>query len=292
VNKSELFDLIPLYVSGKLSDEQKTAIEHEMSRSKELQEEVAFWRAGQAATRDEANYRGAAHLTSEQIVDFARGSILDPLTKREVERHLQACTLCNDDLATIRPSFIKSAPTALQRLIQQITMFVMSLRELLTGERGETRPAILRPAYALPLVAILVVSSIMIYRLTIPVMAPVSFALQFQTQERSTNGSTLQTLSLPRSTGAVHAAIPIPHASLLPRMVDVVLTLSTPSKKSTQLTESLAWSVGSTFDTARVDIHGLALREPGVYSLRAAIKYTPDSEPFEFSYQFRVVPEE
>ena len=295
MEKSDLVDLIPLYVTGKVSDEQKAAIERELPNSKELREEFAFWRAARVVARKEAAYSAAGHLMSEQIVDYARGMISNPLEKLEIQQHLQACKLCSEDLGSIESAFFQPtpvpSPTFSQRLIQELTKTVRSVGELLVSvpKSGSGLAMVFRPIHALPLVAVLVVSGIIIYQMASPKGYPFSFALQFQTQERSPNASELQTLILPQKVSVLHLSIPIPHATLQPALGNITLTLSPPDEKQIHLIQGLSWSVGSdAFDTAKVEIPASALHTTGSYSLLAAIKYTPTSQAFEYSYRFNV----
>jgi hypothetical protein len=286
VEKSELVDLIPLYVTEKLSGEQKAAIEREVPNSPELRDEIAFWRASHVAASREAAYSLAGHPTSERIVDFARGAIASPLEKANIEQHLQRCRHCRHDLETIQPAFVRPETAASSSLFEQLIYGVAdSVRS--AGRQG--LKAVFRPIYALPLLAILAVSVILLYKVGEHEAHPISIALQFQTQTRSSSSAEIQTLQLPRDVSLVHLSVPIPHATVQPALDNISLILSAPDEKEIHLNQGLSWSVGSAaFDTTGVLVGTSVLRTPGTYSLRAAIKYTPTSAPFEYSYRFNV----
>jgi len=298
VGKSELVDLIPLYVTGKVSDKQKAAIERELPNSKELRDEIAFWKAARVTTQREAAYLLAGHLTSERIVDYARGAILIPMEKTEIERHLQACDSCSNELETIRPSYVPPIPVLLPvlfpRLIHGLTTTMRSVGRLLIPGAGVGSgfAAILKPIYAFPLIALLVASGVVIYQMTNPRVYPFSFALQFQAEQRAASESAIQRLIIPRKISVLHLSIPIPHATLQPYVRNITLILSTPHEKGIHLNQKLSWSVGNPFDSAKVEVDASLLQTPGMYFLLANVKYTLTSEPFEYSYRFEVTPEQ
>ncbi len=295
MDKSELLDLIPPYVTGKVSDEEKAAIERELPNSKELRDEIAFWRSARVATRKAAAYSAGGHLTSEQIVDYVREAISNPKEKLVIERHLQACDFCAEDLEIVKPAYEPSR-SFFQRVIAQTKTTLKLVGEFFVppqlpgGKRGLAM--VLRPIYALPMLAVLVVSGVIIYQLTSPQEYAVSFALQFQTQDRSSGSGEVPTLTLDKRATVIHMSVPIPHAIIQPTMGNITLTLFPPDEKPIQLTQGLSWSVGSsTFDTAKVEIPASILHTIGTYSLHATVKYTPTSEPFEYSYRFKSLPD-
>jgi hypothetical protein len=154
---------------------------------------------------------------------------------------------------------------------------------------GQILKAAFRPIYVVPLLAILAVSVILLYQSDKQKAHPISIALQFQTQTRSSNSRDVQTIKLPEEITVVHLSVPIPHTTVRPAPEDIRLMLSSPEQKELLLNQGLSWSVGSdAFDTARVSIPASALRLTGTYSLRAAIKYTQTSEPFEYTYMFAI----
>lgn len=277
MEKSELVDLIPLYVTGNLSDEQKGAIERELPNSPELREEIAFWKAAHVAANHEAAFSLSGHLTSERIVDYARGAITSPVERAETERHLQGCHLCRRDFESIRTAFVTPmaprSPVVSRRLLPELWKSLKKVRLI----------------YALPLIALLLVTGILMYRMRNPEPQPISFALQFQVQDRFAVLGKPPTLLLPQDAGTVHLFVPIPRATVEPAAENIRLILSTPDEREIQLKEGLSWTVGSgAFDTAGVFVAASVLRTPGIYSLRAAIKYTPTSAVFEYTNAFIV----
>jgi hypothetical protein len=286
VEKSELVDLIPLYVTGKLSDDQKATIERELPKSAELRDEIAFWQSARGAVQKEAAYSLAGHLTSERIVDYARGAISSPLEKANIEHHLQGCQRCRLDLETIRPAFVRPERAVSSSFFEQLIYGVAdSVRS--AGRQG--LKAVFRPIYALPLLAILVVSVILLYEFGEDEAHPISIALQFQTQARSSSAREVQTIKLAEEVTVVHLSVPIPHAAVQPAPDNIRLMLSSPEQKELLLNQGLSWSVGGdAFDTVKVSIPASVLRTAGTYSLRAVIRYTDVSEPFEYSYMLAI----
>jgi hypothetical protein len=284
----------PLYVTGKLSNQQKAEIERALPNSKELRDEIALWKAARVSVQKEAAYSLAGHPTSEQIVDYARGWIADSLEKSKIEEHLRSCKLCSMDYETIKLAFVKPAPNLLQRMIHAVKKTVSAVGErhvrVPSGRSGLA--AVLRPIYALPLIALLIVSSVLIYKLSNPTLHPISFALQFQTQDRAASAGEMQTVFLSRNVDDVNLSIPIPHAALLPRAEDVAFSLSAPGANVVKLGERFLWSVGNPFDSAKVVLASSVFQTSGTYILHVTIKYTPTSLPFEYSYWFKIALEE
>lgn len=286
MEKSELVDLIPLYVTGKLSEEQKAALDRELPNSPELRDELAFWQAAHAAAGREAVHSLAGHLTSEQIVDYARGVMSNSVEQSHIEQHLQACKLCLLDFETIRPAFMQPARATSSSFFERL---VHGLAEVARSAAGQSLRGAFRPLYVVPLLAILAVPVILLYQSDKQRAYPVSIALQFQTQTRSSSSREVQTIKLPEEVTVVHLSVPIPHATVQPTLENVSLILASPEQERIQLNQEFSWSVGSgAFDTASVSIPASALRATGTYSLRAAIKYTQTSEPFEYNYMFAI----
>lgn len=274
MEKSELLDLIPLYVTGKVSDDQKAAIENELPHSKELREEFAFWRSAQVAAKNAAANLAEGHLRSEQIVDYARGAVLNPKEGLEIELHLQACASCREDYEIVKPSFDNKVILLPRRPVHE------RLRRGLQ--------TMLRPAYAVSALAVMIVCVIVFRdRLFEPSERPVYFALQFQLQDRSANSSEIPTLALDKRVDVIRMSVPIPRATIPP--MHYSLALSTPDAREISLVEGLAWSQGSSnFDTARVAVPRSVLHRAGTYTLLTTITYTPTSQAFEYSYRFNV----
>jgi hypothetical protein len=273
VEQSELSDLLPLYVTGKVSDAQKAAIEDALLHSKELQDELAFWRRARGATKHAALDTAEAHLRSEQIVDYARGVITNPMDGLEIQRHLQACDSCREDYEIMKPALAgkgsREAP-------------------VLTSRRFTELLAIMRPAYSVPAIAVLLVCAFLFRdRLIGPHEYPMSFVLQYQSQERSVESNSPPTLSLAARVSIVRLSVPIPRAAIQPERYS--LTLLPPDGRRISLVDRLTWSRGtSDFDTASVSVAVPQLQQEGTYTLLASIEYARASRVFEYSYLFKL----
>ncbi len=274
MEKSELLDLIPLYVTGKVNEAQKAAIEIELLHSKELREEFAFWRAAQVTAKSAAANLAEGHLRSEQIVDYARGAVVNPKEGLEIQLHLQTCLSCREDYEIVEPAFAtKANPKASRSILERFRNVFQN---------------VLRPAYAVPALAVMIVCMIVFKdRLFVQSEHHLSFSLQFQQQDRSANSGAIPTLALNKRVAVIEMSVPIPHATIQP--MHYSFALSCPDTKEVSLVEGLAWSQGSSnFDTARVAVPRSVLYKAGTYTLLATVTYTPTSQAFEYSYQFNL----
>jgi hypothetical protein len=274
MEESELLDLIPLYVTGKVREDQKTAIERELPLSKELREEFAFWNSAQVAAKNAMATIAEGHLRSQQIVDYARGAILNSKERLEVQLHLQACPLCREDYGIVESSFAdKVASIPRQPAVEWFRKVFQTMW---------------RPAYGVPALAVVILCVILFRNgLFGPSERHLSFTLQYQLQDRSSSPGTIPTLALDKRDAVVDISVPIPHATIQPEHYS--LALSSPEAKEISLVEGLAWSQGSsTFDTARVSVPRSVLLKAGPYVLLATVTYTPTSQAFEYSYRFNV----
>lgn len=277
MDKFELLEIIPLYVTGKVSNDQKVAIENELPHSQELREELSFWQSAWAAATNVARESAKEHLKSEQIVDYARGVVTDPNQRLNIQQHFQMCDSCREDYEIMRPAYTKVVAPTTPAVIERI------------HDAIRTR---LRLVYLVPSI-VTIILCVIIFREAVfgPNEYPLPFALQFQTQGRSPGLSEAPTLTLPKSANVVQLYVPIPHATLQP--TEYSLVLSTPDESRVPLVQEQSWLIGSgSFDTARVEIPVSALRRGGKYVLHASIRYSQASEPFEYSYQFNVAPSE
>jgi hypothetical protein len=271
---SELLDLIPLYITGRVSDDQKKAIENELPRSKELRAELAFWRSAQVAAKSAMATSAEGHLRSEQIVDYARRAVLNHTEVLEIQRHLQACASCREDYEIVEPAFADKVIPIPQRPILE------RFRKILQG--------MLRPAYTVSALAAMILCVIVFrVRLFGPGDDQLSFTLQYQLQDRSSNSGEIPALTLDKHAAVIHMSVPVPHAAIQPMHYSLIL--SSPDARETSLVEGLAWSQGSSlFDTAKVVVPRSVLHRAGTYTLLATIAYTPTSQAFEYSYRFNV----
>lgn len=98
----DLKELLPLYVAGLLSAEQKAIVEEGLKQHPELREERRFWEGIRRATLLDAPSAAQDHLTAEQIVQYAEGGMPPGEERLFVERHLQTCATCREELSLLR----------------------------------------------------------------------------------------------------------------------------------------------------------------------------------------------
>ena len=97
----DIHRLVPLYVSGSLPAEDKSRLEAELVHSRELRDEVEFWKYTLAAVKTHQSQTGEAHLPPENLLGFLEGSLpQDVLAK--VREHLSSCSECTTDLQIIQ----------------------------------------------------------------------------------------------------------------------------------------------------------------------------------------------
>src|SRR5258708_28743846 len=100
----ELLRLIPLYVADTLDPREKEAVEREIPHSRELQEELAFWRRARQATVSYAEYLQQGHPTADQLVDYVELSQAGQQSHL-IHKHLKECKSCRMELELISKSY-------------------------------------------------------------------------------------------------------------------------------------------------------------------------------------------
>lgn len=103
-NREKLRDLIPAYVSGRMSDEQRTEFEKELASDPDLAAEVReLARIHLGISVADKLLEG--HVRSEDIVVYAEApDELDDATRSEIEDHLKACPNCAEEVKLCRPA--------------------------------------------------------------------------------------------------------------------------------------------------------------------------------------------
>lgn len=98
-------DLLPFYVNGTLTPEERRLVDEALAASEELHEDLLFWQRA-ASTLHEAQ----GHLTAARIVERAQGRT--PNSDRAAQdRHLEVCPDCRDLLERTAGSLSTPAET-------------------------------------------------------------------------------------------------------------------------------------------------------------------------------------
>ena len=72
---NEIRELLPFFAANSLQAAERDAVEEALENSEELRKELEFWRHAKHATLINAETRAEGHVSSVQIVDYARGAI-------------------------------------------------------------------------------------------------------------------------------------------------------------------------------------------------------------------------
>lgn len=114
MNIEELKHLIPLYVAGTLSPEEKDWVEQELKTSEELQQEVSFWLHASVAAQSHFTYLAEGHLPSETITAYAEGRIGSPNERQMVETHIRQCESCREEVELLKQTLV---PTGQKQVV-------------------------------------------------------------------------------------------------------------------------------------------------------------------------------
>jgi hypothetical protein len=263
----EAKQLIPLYVANTLTPEEKAEVDEALKISKELSDELAFWRKAQLAAQAHAEYVREEHLSSEQIVDYAEGVMSDPKLRSEIESHLQACKDCREEYDMI----VLTLPAPETR--RQITpSFIEKAREFL---------APFKPVYVLT-VAAMIVGVIMLWRSFetkdsgfISDENTVHLVLPFQLQVRGRGEESLPTVTVNTSVKWLHLIACLPHDSLTATKYSA--TLSTPQGKMMTIPGTFSKVVSPLMDSLKLSLDAALLQVEGEYTV--SISEVPSSLP-------------
>ena len=291
----EAKQLIPLYVANTLSSAERAEVDEALKASKELNDELAFWRKAQLAAHAHAEYARKEHLSSEQIVDFAERAVTDPkllyevVDRSQIEAHLQTCKECAEEYDMI----MKTIPEREQAWQAKPTIFEMVQR--LVGS--------LKPLYVIP-VAVMLIAGIIVWRSfdtknNTPGMASnessvsentLRLVLPFQPQMRGRDEESLPTVAVNTSVKWLHVIACLPHDSLI--ATTYTATLSTPEGKTITLRETFSKVVSQLMDSLKLSLEAELLQVEGEYTLNIAevpSSLPPGASPFPSEpYRFRV----
>lgn len=102
VNK-EMADLIPMLVTGKLSEAESKIVHEQIQLSPELQKELELWQGIYLVRKELPRFDSAGHLPPELLDRFAQGKVNQLSAEYgEITRHLQGCPACSEDVESLR----------------------------------------------------------------------------------------------------------------------------------------------------------------------------------------------
>lgn len=104
---TEIIEMIPLLVQGKLSDADKARIEAEIAKSSDLQKELQFWQGVYSIRRTMPHFDFSNHPSPDSLDRFAQEKInrLAP-EYSEISGHLTRCNSCREDVELLRQAVI------------------------------------------------------------------------------------------------------------------------------------------------------------------------------------------
>lgn len=207
---SEVSKLIPLYVAGSLSDQERRAVEEALAGSAELRKELEFWKQAQIAAR----LYDPTHPSAEAIVNYAEGKVAgqEHLT---LELHLQQCADCRHELEIVRETY----PVAESMIDERRSTDEVNVLELFREFFRTIRTGYLMPASVLVVLGVFLV--VVLYRTAqVPdAVAPrvqepklIALVLDYTTQLRSTGKQQLTRLIVPDTIDAVSLTLRIPRS--------------------------------------------------------------------------------
>ncbi len=118
MTRREIQEILPLFVAGTLSSDQKAEVELAVTNDPDLQEELQFWKGVHVATRADQAWVDKGHPSSEQVVDYVHGMIPPGEERLLLESHFQSCPTCRNEVSLLREMLERSSlaePAAKQR---------------------------------------------------------------------------------------------------------------------------------------------------------------------------------
>jgi len=142
---SKLKELLPFYDSGMLSPNEKAEIARALLKSKDLKKDLEFWRQVRQVLFMRGEYEGHGHPDAKQLVKYVERTFTGD--RAELERHLQMCDQCKGELELIEKTYPDKGTSRPHRA-PILNLFPTYIKKL-------------RPVYALPIAAILLVALLM-----------------------------------------------------------------------------------------------------------------------------------
>jgi hypothetical protein len=287
---SPLSELLPLYVAGSLSDNDRRRVEAGLQTSPLLREELAFWQGVQHPARA----HDPAHVSAEAMVSYAE-STMPAAARSSVEAHLENCLSCRHELEIIRKTYdlTGQAPNG-HRPGEERGVWKLSRDFIRTLRRPYAIPATVTVLVAALVLSILVLDRreqppVTTSRTNTPVLHRHALLLEYVPQLRAThNGNPVKLLLSPEDE-IVEISI------MVPRSVDSVrysLALLLPSGKEVRIPELFSPSRhGEDLDSIGFSLHRSRFSSDGRYGVLATevlpknTRLTPES--YEYSFEVR-----
>jgi anti-sigma factor RsiW len=296
----DLKDLLPLYVAGSLSAEQRAAVDEALKQYPELRVERRFWEGMRQATLLDAGPAEEGHLTSEQLVQYAEGMLPAGEERLHVEYHLQGCASCRDELSIVRQMPEESRTPRESAEVKKPFFFVKG--------SGVFRPALVFGALAIVLLGgiYLISRDQPSQQATLPpapretatVVPPraehirrIAYVVPFSgpMREPFTTRSGTPALMLNDSIALIDLFVPVEHSAIA---AGYIIHITSPAGVRAQLVDSvLPRGRGGNLDTLLVTVKREQFMPGGRYVLhvRETIKGgVTDIEPEEYRYEFDV----
>lgn len=284
---SEVSKLIPLYVAGSLTEQERRTVEEGLAGSDELRKELEFWKKAQHPARS----YDPTHPSAETIVDYVEGRMASP-ERVAFEAHLQACTECQHDLEIIRETYpAKESIFDEGRYAAEVRVPEL-FREFL-----ET----LKTVYPIP-AAVLIVLCVLVIVLplsnrkqnvpSVPVQTPpaqtraVELFLEYSQQLRSSGKLQLPTLRIPTDTVRMTIVLSVPHSL---DSVRYRIEVISPFGVAATVRDSVKpLPSGEGLDRLTVDISSEFFQTEGEFRVRTTeqlptgVSLTPESHQYPF----------
>jgi hypothetical protein len=99
----ELFELLPLYINGSLSSEEKSKVEEHLRNCPKCQKEIEEIRWLSSGVKEQEEVYASVHIEPEKLVIFAEEpKSLNPDEITFIEKHLSSCSECYEELQTLK----------------------------------------------------------------------------------------------------------------------------------------------------------------------------------------------
>ncbi|MBI5022082.1 MAG: zf-HC2 domain-containing protein [Ignavibacteriales bacterium] len=102
----EIFELIPFYLAGTLSKEEKEEFEAELRLNEELKKEISFWRKVKSAAILHNKHK--EHASTDEIALYINGELSEDSNQwKRIENHLATCDICRDEAIILKKYYPK-----------------------------------------------------------------------------------------------------------------------------------------------------------------------------------------
>ena len=271
MTSEEVKELLPLYLTNKLTPDERRSVEEALQSSQELKKVLRNLKHIQHAVLLEEKYATENHPTSEEIVFYAERQGLDPTRRLEIGKHIQACNDCCEELNMILKTFPEPEPSPLRKIAQRFAEVSSQLATIAT-----------RPAFAIPAV---VVAALCVFLLTRPPhgINTTIRVLEYEETYRGPEAGPLPNLTFSADTTQAKIMLLLFHNPTLPRYV---IRITSPSGVSTTLPDTvLSGRYNDRRDSTSVGLDQSLFGVGGVYTF-TALPLSSENQtvgrPFEF----------